>query len=179
MEMTPMTIQRLVSTAALSLLLGSTAMVWAQDDHNDAKPPEPRPEATRPQDDAKPRPEEPKRQREEEAKPQKQEKQEKEKANKGEGAEQDHRGQAGAGHRIPEDKFRSHFGRQHTFVVNRVTVVEGRPHFQYGGFGFQLVEVWPVGWAYTDDCYIDFIDGEYFLFNLRHPGVRVAVVVVE
>jgi len=35
-----------------------------------------------------------------------------------------------------------------------------------------------VGWAYTDDVYIDFIDGEYYMFNLRHPGVRVAVTVL-
>jgi len=41
-----------------------------------------------------------------------------------------------------------------------------------------LVDAWPVDWAYTDDCYIDYVDGEYFLFDLLHPGIRVAVFVV-
>ena len=60
----------------------------------------------------------------------------------------------------------------------RTVIVEGQPQFQYGGYSFQLVDAWPVGWAYTDDCYIDYIDGEYFLFDLLHPGVRVAIIVV-
>ena len=28
------------------------------------------------------------------------------------------------------------------------------------------------------NCYIDYIDGEYFLFDLLHPGIRIAVFVV-
>jgi flagellar motor protein MotB len=187
-----MRIKTLVSTAALSLLLGSTALVCAQDEHNDAKPPqEPRPEATRPaqdearppqQDEAKP----PKQQ--DEAKPPKQDevkppKHEDAKPPKqGERAEpQGHdekRATGQPGGRIPDDKFRAHFGREHKFVVNRVTVVEGQPRFQYSGYWFTIVDPWPVGWAYTDDCYIDYIDGEYFLFDLLHPGVRIAVIVV-
>ncbi len=78
---------------------------------------------------------------------------------------------------IPDDKFRAHFGRGHTFTA-RTVIVQGQPQFQYGGYSFQLVDAWPVGWAYTDECYIDYIDGEYFLFDLLHPGVRVAVFVV-
>ncbi len=62
--------------------------------------------------------------------------------------------------------------------MNRVTVVEGRPRFQYGGYWFALVDAWPEDWAYPDDCYIDYIDDEYFLFDLLHPGVRIAVFVV-
>ena len=86
---------------------------------------------------------------------------------------------AGKGAHIPDDKFRAHFGRPHTFVVNRPVIVEGQPRFQYASYWFEIVEPWPVGWAYTDSCYIDFIDGEYFLFDLLHPGVRVAVFVVD
>jgi hypothetical protein len=26
---------------------------------------------------------------------------------------------------------------------------------------------------------VDYDDGEYFLFDLRHPGVRIALMVVE
>lgn len=88
-------------------------------------------------------------------------------------------GRAGKGARIPDDKFRAHFGRQHTFVVNRPVIVEGQPRFQYASYWFEIVDPWPVGWAYTDDCFIDFIDGEYFLFDVLHPGVRVVVFVVD
>ena len=41
-----------------------------------------------------------------------------------------------------------------------------------------IVDAWPGDWAYTDDVYIDYIDGEYFLFDLAHPDVRLAIVVV-
>jgi hypothetical protein len=94
-------------------------------------------------------------------------------------------GQSGNGHpgngqsaRIPDKDFKAHFGKQHTFVVNRPTVVEGQPRFQYGGYWFVISDPWPTGWAYTDSCYIDYIDGEYFLFDLLHPGVQIALVVV-
>jgi|SRR5271167_1613679 len=80
--------------------------------------------------------------------------------------------------RIPDDKFRAHFGRQHTVVINRPTIVEGQPRFQYSSYWFTIVDPWPVGWAYTDQCYIDYVDGEYFLFDLLHPGVRIAITVV-
>jgi hypothetical protein len=86
-------------------------------------------------------------------------------------------GPAQRGQRIPDDKFRANFGRQHRFRV-QTTVVEGQSRFQYGGYWFALVDPWPVGWAYTDDCYIDFIDGEYVLIDLLHPGVQIAVFVV-
>jgi hypothetical protein len=85
----------------------------------------------------------------------------------------------GKGGHIPDDKFRASFGRQHPFVISRPVIVENRPRFQSGGFWFEIVDPWPTVWAYTDDCYIDYIDGEYFLFDLLHPGVRIAVFVVE
>jgi hypothetical protein len=85
---------------------------------------------------------------------------------------------AGRGGRIPDDKFRASFGRQHAFTVQRTTIASGQPSFQYGGYSFTLVDAWPAGWAYTDQCYIDYIDGEYFLFDLAHPDVRLAIVVV-
>jgi len=85
---------------------------------------------------------------------------------------------AGKGGHIPDDKFRSHFGRQHTFVVNRPVIVQNTPRFQQGGFWFEIVDPWPAAWAYTDECYIDYIDGEYFLFDLLHPSERIVVIVV-
>jgi hypothetical protein len=80
--------------------------------------------------------------------------------------------------RIPDEHFRAHFGHEHHFAVRNVTVVNGQRRFAYGGYNFAFADAWPAGWAYTDDCYIDFVDGGYFLFNLRHPGVRVAVTVL-
>ena len=87
------------------------------------------------------------------------------------------RASAQQGQKIPDDKFRSHFGRQHTFRVH-TTVVEGQPRFQYGGYWFALQNPWPAGWAYSDDCYVDYIDGEYVLIDLLHPGVEIPLIVV-
>jgi hypothetical protein len=105
------------------------------------------------------------------------------------GREQDHavqnnggdhaaRGSEQRGQRIPDDKFRSNFGRQHTFRV-RTQVVEGQPRFQYGGYWFVLSTPWPGDWDYADDCYVDYIGGEYVLIDLRHPGVQLALIVVD
>jgi DNA mismatch repair ATPase MutL len=75
--------------------------------------------------------------------------------------------------RIPEDRFRSSFGREHHF---RVEHVDNR-RFNYGGYWFTFNEGWPVAWAYSDDFYIDFIDGQYYLIDLTHPGVQLLLVV--
>lgn len=80
---------------------------------------------------------------------------------------------------IPEDRFRQNFGREHVTVINRPVIVEGRPHFQFGGYWFGIADQWPGDWTYTDQVYVDYIDGQYFLFNVLHPGVRVALFVTE
>ena len=79
---------------------------------------------------------------------------------------------------ISDEHFHAHFGREHYFAVGHVTMVAGHPHFAYGGYRFEIGQPWPARWAYTDHCYIDFVEGRYFLFNPRYPGVRVAVAVV-
>ena len=84
----------------------------------------------------------------------------------------------GKGH-IPDDRFRAHFGREHTFRVSRPVVVEGRPRFQYSGYWFELTNPWPEDWSYDDDCYIDYVNDEYYLFNPRHPGMSILVIVVS
>jgi hypothetical protein len=181
----------LVRTSVLISLLGSATLFYAQDQREEAKPPqeEPRPEATKPaRDEAKPpRQEEAKPPKQEDVKPPRNEgkrgSQEDAKPSKqAEHAEQpsQHEQRAGGqrGGHIPDDKFRAHFGRQHTVVINRPTIVEGQPRFQYSGYWFTIVDPWPAEWAYTDDCYIDYIDGEYFLFDVLHPGVRIALFVV-
>lgn len=84
---------------------------------------------------------------------------------------------AGKGGHIPDEKFRSSFGRSHTFHPSRPVIVNNQPTFVYGGYSFIMVDPWPAEWAYTDDCYIDYVDGEYFLFDVLHPGVRIALFV--
>jgi hypothetical protein len=83
------------------------------------------------------------------------------------------------GARIPDDRFREHFGRNHKFRVERIVLIENRPRFQYTGYWFELIDPWPADWSYSDDCYIDYIDEEYFLINPMHPGIRLAVIVFE
>jgi hypothetical protein len=165
-----MRVFRFLNLAILSGLVGCSALVYAQDDKPQQEDKPPRQEEPKPQpkqDEAKPA-------HPDEAKPSKQEKQDDKQMQKEQAG---HARPDGKSAHIPDDKFRAHFGHSHTFTAKTV-IVEGRPQFQYGGYSFQLVDVWPVGWAYTDECYIDYVDGEYFLFDLLHPGVRVAIFVV-
>ena len=84
------------------------------------------------------------------------------------------------GRRIPEDQFRSHFGREHRFHAERDRVVNvSQPVVAYGGYSFQLAQPWPSDWSYDDDCYIDEVDGEYFLLDALHPGIRIAVFLID
>jgi hypothetical protein len=80
--------------------------------------------------------------------------------------------------RIPDDRFHAHFGRGHEFRVEHVTIVENQPRFQYSGYWFALANPWPAAWSYDDDCYIDYVDDGYYLFDPEHPGIRIAVFVV-
>lgn len=85
----------------------------------------------------------------------------------------------GGGHgRIPDDRFKAHFGREHHFHVGHPEVVEGRPRFSYGGYSFFIVEAWPADWDYDDDVYIIDDDGVYYLCDLAHPGVQLELDVV-
>jgi hypothetical protein len=180
---------RFLNLMILSTLVGCSVLAFAQDEkRQDDKPAQ--------QEEAKPQPkqDEAKPMHQDEAKPSKDEKQEMKQDpkrdeqmshDKAMPEKQDHAAAmqgnnahpAGKGGHIPDDKFKAHFGHGHTFRAQTV-IVAGQPQFQYGGYNFELVDGWPAGWAYTDDCYIDYIDGEYFLFDLLHPGVRIAVFVV-
>jgi hypothetical protein len=79
--------------------------------------------------------------------------------------------------RIPDDRFRSNFGREHHFRIGSPTMVDGYSRFQYGGFWFGFVQPWPDDWYYTDDVYVDYIDGGYYLCNPYYPGVQIAISV--
>ena len=93
-------------------------------------------------------------------------------------AQQSQRGGGDRGGRIPDDRFRAHFGRDHRFRINRSTMVAGHRRFRYGGYWFGFVDPWPVGWYYTDEVYVDYYDGGYYLCNRVHPGIRISINVV-
>ena len=77
--------------------------------------------------------------------------------------------------RVPEERYRANFGREHRFHVER----RDDRRFQYSGFWFQYNDPWPGDWDYNDDVYIEDIDGEYYMYNPRHPGVHILVIVAE
>lgn len=80
--------------------------------------------------------------------------------------------------RIPDDRFRSNFGRGHEFRIGNPILVDGYSRFQYGGYSFGFIQPWPVGWYYTDDVYVDYIGGGYYLYNPYYPGARISINVV-
>jgi hypothetical protein len=75
--------------------------------------------------------------------------------------------------RVPEAKYRANFGHEHHFHVER----RDDRRFNYSGFWFTYAEPWPGDWDYNDDVYIEDLDGQYYLLNPRHPGIRLIVVV--
>jgi len=85
------------------------------------------------------------------------------------------------GYRIPDDRFRGDFGRDHGFRINGLPfmVVEGYPRFQYSGYWFSLVDPWPEYWGDdwydNDDVYVVYMDNGYYLFNNRYPNVGIAI----
>ena len=83
----------------------------------------------------------------------------------------------GGGHygRIPDTHYRAHFGHEHSFHMGRPRMIGGYNRFQYGGYWFGYNQGWPVGWDYNDDFYVEYIDGVYYMFNLRHPGFRLTL----
>jgi hypothetical protein len=182
-----MRVLRFLNVAILSLLVASAALVYAQDEKQQEEKPARQEEAKPKQDEMKPP-------RHEEANPSKQDKQMEKQDQKREEKSQDqampeknkqehpemkggHARPAGKSGHIPDDKFRAHFGQGHHFNAKTV-IVPGQPQFVYGGFTFEIIDVWPADWAYTDDVYIDYIDGDYYLIDLFHPGVRIALFVV-
>jgi hypothetical protein len=79
----------------------------------------------------------------------------------------------GAHGRISDDRYRASFSDSHRFHVS-----EGDFHnrrFQYGGYSFGFIDPWPQGWLYTDDVYIVYADGGYYMFDAFHPRIRIAI----
>lgn len=86
------------------------------------------------------------------------------------------------GYRIPEPQFVARFGVRHPFLLgSRPVIYRGYPRFWCGGYWFLIVDPWPEFWVddwyLTDEVYIDYDGDGYYLFNRRHPGIRVALTI--
>ena len=182
---------RIAASVAFFLLFMGPAYAQEPQDQPKPRPEEPRSEPRR---EAAPpahqsRDEAPSRQVEN--KPSQPEKQESPKApkeakpaqeEKGQVSQQGHGRPGGKSAHIPDAKFKASFTRQHSFKVNQVIhetrVVPGQTQFVYSGYTFIVLDPWPGEWLFTDDCYIDYVDDDYFLFDAFHPGIRIALFVV-
>jgi hypothetical protein len=195
----------IVTGICASFLLGAAMTVAAQDEHKD-EPRQPEAQPAEHQNEAQPKdahpeerqsPDRPKQSDEDKRnqQPQSGDRRDMTPQNEGKqlpqsGDRHDHpaaqnghpeqmQGREGSGRHISDSDFHSHFGREHVFHPGRMQVVEGRPEFAYSGYTFVLVDAWPAGWSYDDDdCYVDYIDGSYYLLDLRHPGVRILLMIM-
>ena len=87
------------------------------------------------------------------------------------------------GYRIPDDRYRRYFGRNHRFRIRNLplVIIGGYPRFQYGGFWFSVLDPWPQYWSNNwyenDDMYIDYSGDGYYMYNRRYPRDRIAISV--
>ena len=87
------------------------------------------------------------------------------------------------GYRIPDGRYRSQFGSGHRFRMFNfpLLMVGGFPRFQYGGLWFGVMDPWPEYWSDdwydSDDLYVEFYGGGYYLCNRMHPTDRMALTV--
>ena len=174
-----MKVSTVLTTAVLFLFPGAIVPAYAQGHEQEKQPeqkqqakPAPREQQAKPAQhaqQAKPASEPQRAASQQQAKPTQQ-------PQRAAGQQQASRSQPAAGHgTIPEARFRASFGSGHTFHVNRSEFANGSGRFQYGGFWFNVVQPWPVGWLYTDSVYVDYLNGGYFLCNPVHPGVYISI----
>lgn len=155
----------IISTAALSLLLATAAApLYAQEQHEEQKDQQEQKDKPAKPEEKKAQPEEKKAQG---AKPKQEEKTTQQHEQQAKSGQQSQRG------RIPDDKFQANFGREHTFHVSQGDYRNRR--FQYGGYAFGFVGVWPANWLYTQEVFVVDIDGVYYLCNPVYPGVNIAL----
>jgi hypothetical protein len=195
----------IISTAALSLLLGIAAPTYAQDQHDQQQEQKDKPAEKKAPEEKTAKPEEKAAQQQDKnAKQEEKNTQQENKNNQQEqrnaqqenknnqqeqksaqqqdknnqqqqkNAQQAQRNSGNHGGRIPDDRFRANFGREHSFHVSRDDYSRDRS-FQYGGYSFGFVDAWPSNWLYTEDVYVVEIDGVYYLCNASYPGINVTL----
>ena len=179
-----MKLLRVIGTTGLFLLVGTTAAAYAPRDRQEqgdkdkqeekAKPAtqDEKDKAAKPEEKAKPA------KQEETAKPAKQDdKQAKQEQGKQSARESKREGGTNGDHgRISDEHYRASFGSGHNFHVNQGDYNNRR--FQYGGYSFGFIDPWPVGWYYTDDVYVIYDNGGYFMYDVVHPGIRISVSIL-
>jgi hypothetical protein len=88
-----------------------------------------------------------------------------------------------AGYRIPDNRFRQYFGRDHFFRIYGLPLVfvGGMPRFQYDGYWVTIMDPWPESWGpnwyETDDVYLDYTADGYYLYDRLYPDFPIAVTV--
>jgi hypothetical protein len=173
MEATVMRLIGAISAAVLSLTLAVPA--YAQQEQHEQK--EEQKEKPAQEKENKAQPEKPaqqegkKAQENRNAKPEeKNARQEQQRAPEAKPGTQEQHASAG---RIPDDRYKANFGREHSF---RVSEGDYRNHrFQYGGYWFGFAAPWPSNWLYTQDVYVVEIGGVYYLCNPVYLGVNVVL----
>jgi outer membrane biosynthesis protein TonB len=78
--------------------------------------------------------------------------------------------------RISNAHYTASFGSGHSFHVNQGDYAHRR--FQYGGYSFGFVDAWPIGWGYSDDVYVVYADGGYYMYDRVHPGLRISLSIL-
>jgi len=160
-----------IGTAILSLTLGASSAAYAQDQHDQQEDQKDKPAEKKAQPEKPAKPEEKNAQEEKNTKPEeKNAMQEQQRAPEAKPEKQEQHASAG---RIPADRYKANFGREHTFRVSQSDFSSGR--FQYSGYWFGLGGAWPSNWLYTQDVYVIEIDGMYYLCNPMYPGVNLVI----
>ena len=177
-----------ISTAVLSLTLGAAAPMYAQQEQHDQqeeqkdKPAQEKEKKAQPekpakqgeksaQEDKNTKPQEKSAQEDKNPKPE--EKNAKQEQQRAPEAKPETQAQRAGGNRIPDDRYKANFGQGHTFRVSQGDYNNHR--FQYGGYWFGFVGVWPSNWLYTQNVYVIDIDGVYYLCNPMYPGVNITL----
>jgi hypothetical protein len=152
-----------ISTAVLSLSLGIGIPAYAQQEQHDQQ------EENK---DKGAQEKEKKAQPEKSAKPEEKNNKPEERNAQQQGKPEQNAQHAGGG-RIPADRYKANFGREHSFRVSQADYSSRR--FQYGGYSFGFVDAWPSNWLYTQDVYVVEINGVYYLCNASYPGVNLTL----
>jgi flagellar motor protein MotB len=168
-----------ISTAVLTLTLGVGVPAYAQQEQHDQQKEDkdkPSGETEKKAQQKKPAKEEKSAQQQNKNTKQEEKNAQQQHTQEVKPAKQDEHARSDGTGRIPEDRFRAHFGQEHRFRVSQADYSNRR--FQYGGYSFGFVQPWPSNWLYTQDVYVIEIDGVYYLCNANYPGVNITLSVV-
>ena len=77
---------------------------------------------------------------------------------------------------ISDAHYASSFGSGHSFHVSRGQYDSRR--FNYGGYSFGFIDPWPIGWGYSDNVYVVYTDGGYYMYDNVHPGLRLSISIL-